>query len=71
MSNTNYKHHPDPLKPFPGDCYTYKDGTLVVASLKSISPMCVTVYDVVYFMNGVRYSCPAEEFPHLIKSLPL
>ena len=67
-------HYPDPLKPFPGDCYTYKDGTLVVASCKPIFTVCsttVTVYDVVYFMNGTRYSCQAEEFPHLIKSLPL
>lgn len=67
-------HYPDPLKPFSGDCYNYKDGTLVVASCKPIftgASTTVTLYDVVYFMNGTRYSCQAEEFPHLIKSLPL
>ena len=62
---------PNPLKPFPGDCYFYKDGVLVVASLKQILTTCATLYDVVYFMNGMKYSCPVEEFQYLIKSLPL
>jgi hypothetical protein len=62
---------PNPLKPFPGDCYSYKDGVLVVVSLNPVVCIITTVYNVSYFMNGAKYTCSLEEFPYLIKSLPL